>query len=176
MELYTRAAHYLDAFQADMKRDFHLVCNAEYGARRFPLFASYFCEDTSTLIFKNGKSVCSYEFCYFDVCEQLDEAAVRDYCAVLDDMAARYVPWSEPSHGFSMLSMVVLTAGAPDRAAQKAIKKYKNEQKRKRPEDGYGWCSGRLCVVNLSDGACWSNAHGRALANRVRQTVGKVQG
>ena len=176
MELYTRAAHYLDAFQADMKRDFHLVCYAEYGDSRFPLFASYFCEDTSTLIFKNGKSVCSYEFCYFDVCEQLDEAAVRDYCAVLDDMAARYVPWSEPSHGFSMLSMVVLTAGAPDRAAQKAIKKYKNEQKRKRPEDGYGWCSGRLCVVNLSDGACWSNAHGRALANRVRQTVGKVQG
>lgn len=74
-----------------------------------------------------------------------------------------------------MLSMVVLTAGAPDRATQKAIKKYKHEEKRKRPEDGYGWCSGRLCVVDLSDGTCWVNAHGRALANRVKLTVGKVK-
>ncbi len=175
MDFHTHAAQYLNAFESDMKRDFHLIPNADFGGRRFPLFASYVHEDTSTLIMKNGKSVRSYEFCYFDVCECLNESVVGEYCAVLDNMAAQYVPWSEPSHGFSMLSMIVLTAGTPDRATQKVIKKYKHEETRKRPEDGYGWCSARLCVVDLSDGTCRVNTHGRALANRVKLTVSKVK-
>lgn len=174
MDFYSRATDFLHAFQADMKQDFHLVSNAEYGDRRFPLYAAYDYEDTNTLIIKGGKNVHSYEFCYFDTCEQLDEAAISFYCAVLDDMAARYVCWNERSHGYSMLSMVVLTDGAPDRAVQKCIRKYKHEEKRKREADGFGWCSCRLCVIDVSTGVCYVNSHGRALANRVKQTVKKV--
>lgn len=176
MEFYARAADFLDAFQADMQRDFHLIPNAEYGDRRFPLYALYENEDTTSLIMKGGKSVRSYEFCYFDTCEQLDEAAVQSYCAVLDDMAARYVPWSHRSHGYSMLSMVVLVDGAPDRAVQKCIRKYKHEETRKREEDGFGWCSARLCIVDMSTGTCYANRHGRTLANRVRLTTKKLGG
>lgn len=176
MDLYTTAARYLDAFQADMKRDFHLIQNAEYADRRFPLYASLEMEENATLLMKNGKSVFSYEFCYFDVCEQLDDAAIDDYCGILDDMAAKYVPWTEPTHGFSMLSMVVLVDGAPDRALQKRIRKYKHEETRKRPKDGYGWCSCRLCIVDLSDGSCYTNKHGSALGNRTSATAKQIAG
>ncbi len=175
MDFYARAAAYLDAFQADMKRDFHLIPNAEFGGRRFPLYGIFEFEDNSTLILRNGKCVRSYEFCYFDACEQLDEEALRDYCAVLDHMAAHYVPWRESSHGFSMLSMVVLTDGAPDRALQKLIRKYKHEEKRRREADGYGWCSARLCIVDMSAGTCYVNSHGRALANRIRRTTERLR-
>lgn len=174
MDFYTCAAAYLEAFQADMKSHFHLFQNAEYVNRRFPLYAMYEYEDTATLIMKNGKSVRSYEFCYFDTCEQLDEAAIEQYISVLDDMAARYVPWNEPSHGYTMLSMVVLTDGLPERALQKHIRRYKHEEKRRRPEDGYGWCSCRLCIVDMSTGSCLCNGHGKDLGNRVKLTAKKV--
>ncbi len=176
MDFLTQSAAYLDAFQADMKRDFHLTVNAEYEDRRFPLYAAYVVEDTTTLLMKDGKSVYSYEFCYFDTCEQLDDAALDDYCAVIEAMAARYVPWKERTHGFSMLSMIVLTGQAPDRAMQKRIRKYKFEKKSKRGADTFGWCSGRLCVVDVSTGTCYVNSHGRELANRVRPTVQRVHG
>ena len=171
MELYPTAERYLDAFRADMQRDFHLIQNAEYGDRRFPLYALLEIEETATLLMKNGKSVLSYEFCYFDICKHLDADAVQAYCGVLDDMAARYVPWHDPAHGFSMVSMVVLTDHAPDRALQKAIRKYKHEETRKRPKDGYGWCSCRLCIVDMSTGMCYTNRHGSALGNRTGAAI-----
>lgn len=174
MDFYTRAAEYLDAFQTDMKRDFHLIPNAEYGDRRFPLYGVFELEETSTVISKKGKSVFSYEFCYFDTCEHLDEDSVLHYCAILDDMAARYVPWTDRRHAFSMLSMVVLTDGAPDRGLQKRIRKFKHEEMRKRESEGFGWCSARLCIVDLSTGTCCTNSHGKALENRVKQTVQKL--
>lgn len=176
MDLYSTATRYLDAFQADMKRDFRLIPNAEYADRRFPLYAMLELEETATLLRKNGKSVFSYEFCYFDVCEHLNEDTVSYYCSVLDDMAAKYVPWDEPTHGFSMLSMVVLVDGAPDRALQKRVRKYKHEETRKRPKDGYGWCSCRLCIVDMSDGNCYTNRHGSALGNRTSTTAKQIAG
>lgn len=174
MDFYTRAAEYLDAFQTDMEQNFHLTPNAEYGGRRFPLYGVFESEETSTLLSKNGKSVFSYEFCYFDTCEHLDETAVLDYCAVLDDMAARYVPWTARTHAFSMLSMVVLVSGTPDRGLQKRIRRYKHEEKRRRESEGFGWCSARLCIVDISTGACCTNSHGKALENRVKQTVQRL--
>lgn len=174
MDLYTTAARYLDAFQADMKRDFRLIPNAEYADRRFPLYAMLEIEENATLLMKNGKSVFSYEFCYFDVCEHLDEDAVRYYCGVLNDIAESYVPWTDPTHGFSMLSMVVLVDGAPDRALQKFIRKYKHEETRRRPKDGYGWCSCRLCVVDMTDGTCYTNRHGSALGSRTGAAARRV--
>ncbi len=174
MDFDTRAAAYLEAFQADMKQNFRLFQNAEYIDRRFPLYAMYEYEDTATLIMKNGKSVRSYEFCYFDVCAQLDETAIKQYINVLEDMAARYVPWSEPSHGYTMLSMVVLTDGLPQNALLKLVRRYKHEERRRRPEDGYGWCSCRLCIVDLSTGSYVCNSHGKELGNRVRLTTKKV--
>ena len=89
-------------------------------------------------------------------------------------MAARYVPWSERSHSYSMLSMVVLTDGEPDKDVLKQLKKYKHEEKRKKAEDGYGWCSNRLCVVDVNTGVCYTNRHGSALANRVKLTTQRV--
>ena len=174
MDIYTQATSYLDAFQEDMHRNFHLVSNAEYGDRHFPLYGVLQIEETATLLQRNGKSAISYEFCYFDVCEQLDAAALEAYWQVIEDMAARYVPWAERSHSFSMLSMVVLTGSAPDKTLTKQLRKYKHEEKRKKPEDGYGWCSGRLCVVDMSTGNCYTNRHGSALANRVKVTAKRV--
>lgn len=171
MDLYTQAAIYLDAFQDDMRQNFHLISNAEYGDRRFPLYGVLQIEETATLLQRNGKSAISYEFCYFDVCEQLDAAALDDYWNVIEDMSVRYVPWTERSHSFSMLSMVVLVDGAPDKALTKQLRKYKHEEKRKKPEDGYGWCSGRLCIVDMSTGNCYTNRHGSALGNRVKATA-----
>lgn len=175
MDFNSQTVTYLTAFQADMQRDFHLIPNAEYNNRRFPLYAIYENEDTTTLIMKGGKSVRSYEFCYFDCCELLDADALQGYCAVLDDMAARYVPWDQSSHGFSMLSMVVLTNGAPDRTVCRQLRRYKHEETRKKDGE-YGWCSGRLCVVDVTTGSCWVNSHGSALANRIKATVKKVSG
>ena len=126
------------------------------------------------LLFRNGKSAISYEFCYFDVCDTFDAAQLTYYCNILEDMAARYVPWSERSHSYSMLSMVVLTDGEPDKDVLKQLKKYKHEEKRKRPEDGYGWCSNRLCIVDINTGICYTNRHGSALANRVKLTTQRV--
>lgn len=174
MDFYTSAASYLDAFQSDMKQNFHLIQNAEYHDRRFPLYAILELEETATLISKNGKSVWSYEFCYFDACEHLDEDAVRYYCNVLDDMAANYVPWQEFSHSFSMVSMVVLADSAPDRNLLKLIRKYKHEEKRKPAKNGYGWCSCRLCIVDMSTGTCYTNKHGGALGNRTSNSIKKV--
>ena len=134
MDLSTQASVYLEAFQDDMRRNFHLIPNAEYGDRRFPLYGVMQIEETATLLQRNGKSAISYEFCYFDVCDQLDADAVAYYCGILEDMAARYVPWTERSHSFSMLSMVVLVNGAPDKALVKQIRKYKHEDKKKKPE------------------------------------------
>lgn len=174
MDLSTQASVYLEAFQDDMRRNFHLIPNAEYGDRRFPLYGVMQIEETATLLQRNGKSAISYEFCYFDVCDQLDADAVAYYCGILEDMAARYVPWTERSHSFSMLSMVVLVNGAPDKALAKQIRKYKHEEKKKKPEDGYGWCSGRLCIVDMQTGTCYTNRHGSALGNRVKLTARRV--
>ena len=73
-----------------------------------------------------------------------------------------------------MLSMVVLTDGEPDKDVLKQLKKYKHEEKRKKAEDGYGWCSNRLCVVDVNTGICYTNRHGSALANRVKLTTQRV--
>lgn len=174
MAFSTCAQAYLTVFREDMKQHFRIIENAEYQDRRFPLYAIYQHEDRSTLISKNGKSVCSYEFCYFDCCEQLTDAALEEYCAVIEEMSDRYVPWSERSHGYSMLSMVILTSGTPDKMMQKRIKKYKHEIKKKRPEDGYGWCSGRLCVIDIATGTMYCNSHGKELANRLKMTLKKL--
>lgn len=174
MDLSTQASAYLEAFQEDMNRHFHLIPNAEYHDRHFPLYAVMQIEETATLLQRNGKSAMSYEFCYFDVCDQLDSKAVEYYCGILEDMASCYVPWNDHSHSFSMLSMVVLTNGAPDKALTKQIRKYKHEEKKKKPEDGYGWCSGRLCIVDMQTGTCYTNRHGSALGNRVKTTARRI--
>ena len=169
-----KAQAYLAAFQEDMQPHFHLVPQAEYQDRTFPLYAVLQIEETSTLLFRNGKSAISYEFCYFDACDTFDAAQLAYYCGILEDMAARYVPWSERSHSYSMMSMVVLTDGVPDKDVLKQLKKYKHEEKRKKAEDGYGWCSNRLCVVDVNTGVCYTNRHGSALANRVKLTTQRV--
>lgn len=174
MSFSTYSQAYLTVFREDMKHHFHLTDNAEYRDRRFPLYAVYQHEDRATLISRNGKSVCSYEFCYFDTCEQLTDSILDSYFTVLEDMCARYVPWSERSHGYSMLSLVILTGSAPDRAMQKRIRKFKHEEKRRRPEDGYGWCSARLCVIDVTSGSVTVNAHGKELANRVKMTLKRL--
>ena len=97
-----KAQAYLAAFQEDMQPHFHLVPQAEYQDRTFPLYAVLQIEETSTLLFRNGKSASSYEFCYFDACNTFDAAQLAYYCGILEDMAARYVPWSERSHSYSM--------------------------------------------------------------------------
>ena len=86
-----KAQAYLAAFQEDMQPHFHLVPQAEYQDRTFPLYAVLQIEETSTLLFRNGKSAISYEFCYFDACDTFDAAQLAYYCGILEDMAARYI-------------------------------------------------------------------------------------
>lgn len=173
LEFSTACQGFLAQVRADLEKDFHLIHDAELDGRTYPLFATFNSVDTRSLLNIGYKQASSYEFCYFDLCPGLDEEALRFYEDRLFHMAEHMVQWQDPTHAFSMLSFVVLTDTTPDRRLLRKLKKIRCEQEKKRKEPGFGWCSGRLCIVDLSTGAIYGNSTGKALLHRTQQTLAR---
>ncbi len=102
------------------------------------------------------------EKCYFLCAEKLDSDTWTDYLARFRRIQDEQVPADDPFHDFTLISVVVCTAGV-DRKVQRQIRRA-NDYRQYREKDGrHGWSALRLCVADLENGAYYCNGMGKSV-------------
>lgn len=164
---------FLQCAQTDMNKTFHITRDALVAGRWVPLEAWFDVEGERKPfgILPTGNFTHCFEYCLFLPAEQLGAA---ELAAFLDFALRAHDELVDPNeqHEFTIVSLVLLTAGPVDRAALRRLKRFSCERQYKRPQQG--WSSVRVAAVDLEGRTIVSNRFGSALADRLKPTLARL--
>lgn len=165
--------HFLALCEQDLKAPFVCEHDTLVEGRQIPLYA-HFTLDTERMVFgimPTGNRTHSHEYCMFFPVERLDEMMVDMFLAYACKVRDSYVQ-PDRAHEFSLVSLVFVTRGAPDRAVAKRIKKLVEDVQYREPQRG--WSSVRVALVDLEGRKMIFNRAGTALAARMKGALQKL--
>ncbi len=166
-------ARFLTLCEQDLKAPFVCERDALIEGRWTPLYAQ-FTLNTERKVFgimSTGNHTHSHEYCIFLPVERVDEAGLDELLAYLGRVRNSCVQ-PDHSHEFSLVSLVLVTGGAPDRAVAKRIKKLVEDVQYREPQRG--WSSVRVALVDLERRKMVCNRAGTALADRMKSALQKL--
>ncbi len=166
-------ARFLALCEHDLSAPFVCTRDALVEGRWTPLYAQFTLETERKVfgIMSTGNFTHSHEHCLFLPAEQLDEAALDELLGYIRTVRdSRVLP--DSAHEFSLVSLVLVCGGAPDRAVVKRIKKLDEDVQYRAPQGG--WSSVRVALVDLEGRKMYANRAGLALASRMKDALHKL--
>lgn len=166
-------ARFLTLCEQDLKAPFVCERDALIEGRWTPLYAQ-FTLDTERKVFgimPTGNSTHCHEYCVFLPVERPNEAVLDELLSYIRKVRdSRVKP--DRTHEFSLVSLVLVTGGAPERAVTKPIKKLVEDVQYRDPQRG--WSSVRVALVDLEGRKMVFNRAGTALADRMKDALQKL--
>lgn len=166
MEHFTdKAAAFLRRAERQYPEPFQIDREQEVCGYTFPMIAHYEKRDDRYLMgIVSSISTEGYcgEQCYFLCAEQLDEAKWAEYMQLFRRIQDERVPADDPFHDFTLISIVLCTAGV-ERKLQRKIRRASDYRQYKEKNGQHGWSALRLCVVDLEDGQYYCNSMGKSV-------------
>ena len=175
-EFVQAAQETLIALENELRGPYTIQRNYEYAGHKYASHAIYGNNDPRKMMFikKIQRAQNSFEFVYMDVCRTLTEQKLTGYFDTLWQMTREVVPWDLDSHMFTMLTMLVLSDGVPDKTLLRQLKKFDCRRQCSPNETGNGWSVARLCVIDVNTGKVFCNGQGKPARDRCVSALKKA--
>lgn len=179
MNFEEKAREWLEEIAGRGQEHYEPFWNVEKCGHSFVMMQKMSTTSRSTFLgvdTKWGKMTTGGEYCYFYLCEKLTLELLRECSEWISQMEQEDVDKSNDQHCFTFISLVLITDGPVTKEMQKFIKRYKHITYYNEKKEEYGWSSGCLAVMDLSNGEMYSNVMGDSLQKRLQGENGKKKG
>ncbi|MDO4648390.1 MAG: hypothetical protein Q4B26_07040 [Eubacteriales bacterium] len=168
------AQNWIQRVGSDNKKYYGAEWGYKNGDIEFPLRQHMSIETHQSILgfhTNKGRLCFGEENCYFLILEEFSEQDLLSCIKLIDDLAEQDVDFRDPRHQYTFENLVVVTQQLPEKEVVKKIKKYRLMKRYRQAKEEYGWHSGSICLVSLSDEQFVHSAYGDTLENRLARTA-----
>lgn len=159
----TKAERFLRQAENKYPVPFEVQHNVVFCEKAFPMTACYEKREERYLFGIKGSvakdNLCG-EKCFFDCCEKLDEQRLGEYKVLFQRLQDELVPAEDPAHDYTLISVILCTAGLEKKLQRKI--KHTSDYRQYRGER-YGWSALRLCVFDVETETYYYNGMGKGV-------------
>lgn len=151
------------------KEYYESIWEYNYHGGVFLLFQHMKCESNHSILgfsSKLGRKSIGEEYCYFDVCEKLNEEDLKKYLNKLCEIATEQSLFLTSEYDFVFIGLVIVTGEFNDKDLKKKVKNFKC-RKKSNIANIRGWLEARICIVDLSDNTIYNSKFGDNLKTRI---------